>query len=257
MRCKDQLHRTLYFPSTPQRIVSLVPSQTELLVDLGLEENLVGITKFCVHPPGLKKKLTVIGGTKNVKFEKIATLQPDIIIANKEENTKEIVALCEKIAPVWVSDIYNIADTFDMVLKLGSIFNVLPKAKSIVQEINVQWEDFKKFKANKPSKKVYYLIWKNPYMAAGAPTFIDYLLSLNNFKNLANQLQGRYPEVTTNLLQEAEIILLSSEPYPFKEQDVVELKKALDKDVLLVDGEFFSWYGSRLIKAFQYFKKLH
>ncbi|PKA82210.1 ABC-type Fe3+-hydroxamate transport system substrate-binding protein [Ulvibacter sp. MAR_2010_11] len=257
MQIKDQLNRTLTFSKTPKRIVSLVPSQTELLVDLGLKPNLVGITKFCVHPETLRKEITVVGGTKQVHFDKIEALQPDVIICNKEENTEEIVSTLEKIAPVWVSDIITIEDSLEMITRLGTIFNVQKTALELVAEIVAAQEDFLKFMILKPSKKAVYIIWKNPYMAAGQSTFINCLLALNNFENCAIEFSSRYPEIPPNFLKEADIVLLSSEPYPFKEEDVFELQKQLNVEVRLVDGEYFSWYGSRLKNAFAYFKTLH
>ena len=257
MVCKDQLNRSLDFPNRPKRIVSLVPSQTELLVDLGLEKYIVGVTKFCVHPTNIRKDVSVVGGTKQVHFEKIKALQPDIIICNKEENTLEMVQELEKIAPVWLSDIYTIDDALDMILLLGILFDVSEKAKALVDEISSEKKDFETFLKSKPSFKVAYLIWKNPYMMVGRQTFINNLLSLNNFENIDNDSESRYPEVTLNDLKTADKILLSSEPFPFKEKHIEELQKATGKEVVLVDGEYFSWYGSRLKDAFSYFKKLH
>lgn len=257
MEYKDQLNRIISLPSTPVRIVSLVPSQTELLVDLGLRESLVGITKFCVHPSQLKKANTVVGGTKQVHLKKIAALEPDIIICNKEENTEEMVLALEKIAPVWVSDMETIPDAVQMIEALGAIFKVEEKASQIIAKITTAQQDFLEFIKEKPARKVAYLIWKKPYMAAGKNTFINSLLELNHFKNIFAASDKRYPEIEVATLQEADVILLSSEPFPFKEKHCKELTALLGKEVCLVDGEYFSWYGSRLIKAFAYFKTLH
>lgn len=256
MIVKDQLHRTLTFLETPQRIISLVPSQTELLVDLGLRDSIVGVTKFCVHPSDLKKSKTIVGGTKSVHFDKIAELQPDIIICNKEENTKEIVENCGAIAPVWVSDIKDIEGNNEMILSLGILLDVEEKADQLVSDINTKKDAFTKNLIKRKNTKVAYLIWKNPFMAAGNDTFINYLLHLIGFENVLNTKKGRYPEITLEDLQKATIIFLSSEPYPFKETDAIALKNALGKPVHLVDGEYFSWYGSRLLKAFNYFEDL-
>lgn len=126
----DQLGKTHTFENTPKRIISLVPSQTELLYDLGLEDEIVGITKFCVHPFHFKSTKEIIGGTKNIKFDKIKALQPDIIIANKEENTQEIVEQLRTICPVWVTDIVTIADNNKMIEDFGNLFNKRTNAKS-------------------------------------------------------------------------------------------------------------------------------
>lgn len=257
MLYKDQLHRELNLPQTPVRIVSLVPSQTELLVTLGLSNSIVGVTKFCVHPKGFKNTKTIVGGTKQVHYTKIKKLCPDIIICNKEENTKEMVLALERIAPVWVSDIYTIEDTLEMICQFGQLFLVPEPAKDLIKTIDEAYQDFKKFMATKQSKKVAYVIWKNPYMVAGATTFIDCLLKLNNFENIFSTKDARYPEVLEQELKEAAIVFLSTEPFPFKDSDVLQLKNALNKEVRLVNGEYFSWYGSRIVSSFTYFKSLH
>lgn len=257
MKIVDQLHRKLLFTKTPQRIISLVPSQTELLVDLGLEDYLIGITKFCAHPKHLKKEKTVVGGTKNIHIDKIKELNPDIIICNKEENTQEIVAQCKNIATVYVSDILTVEDNLEFILDMGNIFNVSPKSENLVNEITQKQIDFKKFIANLPLKKVAYFIWKDPWMVAGNNNFINELLKLNRFENVFQNLD-RYPEIDISSLQSRnlDLVLLSSEPFPFKEKHIKELQQYTSAKIILVDGEYFSWYGSRLTKSFEYFKTL-
>ncbi len=257
MEFKDQLQRTLNLSQTPSRIVSLVPSQTELLVALGLHENLVGITKFCVHPKKLRKEKTVVGGTKTVHYDKIEQLNPDIIICNKEENTPEMVEQLSSIAPVWVSGVNSIEQSIIMIGSLGEIFKVTDRAFEIISEINLAKHNFLKFMEGKKYKKVIYLIWKNPYMAAGKDTFINSLLTLNHFENTVFDVDSRYPEISLEKISEAELILLSTEPFPFKLENAKKLSDKINKEVKLVDGEYFSWYGSRLKDAFAYFKTLH
>ncbi len=257
MELTDQLNRKIVLKSVPKRIVSLVPSQTELLVDLGLENTLVGITKFCVHPSFLRESKTIVGGTKKVNYTKIIQLRPDIIICNKEENTKEMVIELEKIAPLWVSDIFTIDDNLKMIEQLGQLFDKEKKARQIISTIQAERDRFLKDVCKRPVKKVAYLIWKNPYLLAGKNTFINELLSFNRFENIITQPTSRYPETTIKQLQEADVILLSTEPYPFKQKDVEELAQITKRKVELVNGEFFSWYGSRLIKAFEYFKTIY
>lgn len=253
----DQLHRKISLTKTPSRIISLVPSQTELLTDLGLEEKIVGITKFCVHPSHLRKQKTVVGGTKQVHFDKIRQLTPDFIICNKEENTQEMVVALEAIAPVWVSDIENISDCLEMIQLMGIIFSKEAKAKTIIENIHKEWKAFNQEMTAKDFVKTAYLIWKDPYMAAGNNTFINKMLELNRFENIFSETNERYPEIQIEELEPADLILLSSEPYPFKQKHIDELvEKIGHKKILLVDGEYFSWYGSRLIKAFEYFKTL-
>lgn len=255
----DQIGNTITLPATPMRIVSLVPSQTELLFDLGLEDRLVGITKFCVHPYHLKSTKKVIGGTKKVHFEKIRLLQPDIIIANKEENTEEMVEALKEIAPVWVSNVITIQDSLDMITEFGKIFSVRTKAQNWIDKIEYGMSDLKKFMQDYPVQKAAYLIWKEPYMAAGGDTFINEMLKLNNFTNIYES-RGRYPEIIIQKMRiqgDPDVVFLSSEPYPFKEEDAFEVGRFTHHaKTVFVDGEMFSWYGTRMIKAFEYFKRL-
>jgi len=241
------------------RIVSLVPSQTELLHDLGIEDQVVGITKFCVHPYHYKSTKQVVGGTKNIKIDKIQALKPDIILCNKEENTKEIVEACQEICEVHVSELYTIQDTLELIKYYGERFNARTRAANISEKINRNLNDFKIYIKDKPIIKVAYFIWRNPWMVAANQTFIQHLLELNNFENIYANL-NRYPEVDINKIQQEgdpEIVMLSSEPYPFKDEHAFEIGRvAHHPKTIFVDGEYFSWYGSRLIKAFNYFKSV-
>ena len=260
MEFKDQINRDFELLATPKRIISLVPSQTELLVDLGLEEFIVGVTKFCIHPTSLRKTKTVVGGTKTINIDKIKALNPDIILCNKEENTKEIVETCEQIAPTHVSDIFTLDDSKELILQYGEILSCKIQANKIADELDKKLNDFKLFIKTKTEKKVAYFIWKEPWMVAGNNTFIDHLLELNKFNNIYNNKE-RYPEINLQDIiknNEPDLVLLSSEPYPFKEKHIEELKRHCNNaKVILVYGEMFSWYGSRLLKSFDYFKELH
>lgn len=256
MKYKDQINRKINLEKTPIRIISLVPSLTELLVDLGLEEQLVGITKFCIYPKHLLKTKTIVGGTKQIHLEKIKALKPDFILCNKEENTKEIFAQVKEITTTYVSDINTINDALNLIEQLGIILNRQQKAILICQEIKFKKANFTTFIKNKPIKKVAYFIWENPFMVVGGNNFINELLVLNNFENVYKD-QPRYPEINLNNLKETDYILLSSEPYPFQEKHKKVFEKYTKAKIILVNGEFFSWYGSRLILAFDYFKNLH
>lgn len=241
---------------TTFRIVSLVPSQTELLVDLGLEDLIVGVTKFCLHPKNIKKDKIIVGGTKTIHFDKIVALKPTHILCNKEENTKEIVENCEKIANTHVSDIYNIKDTLNLIALYGNFFSKEKEAIKLSAKIKNLQKDFNVFIKEKPKLKVAYFIWKDPWMVAGNTTFINYLLEVNKFDNAYKNL-SRYPEIELQSLKNVDLVLLSSEPFPFKEKHINEVKSYAKKaKVLLINGEYFSWYGSRLLKAFSYFKNL-
>ncbi|WP_275316429.1 ABC transporter substrate-binding protein [Tenacibaculum bernardetii] len=260
MEFKDQMNRVFELPETPKRIISLVPSQTELLVDLGLEKFIVGVTKFCVHPTYLRKSKTVVGGTKTINIDEIKALKPDIILCNKEENTREIVEACEKIAPTHVSDIFTLNDSKELILQYGEILSCETQANRITKELNDKLNDFQLFTKTKTARKVAYFIWRKPWMVAGNNTFINHLLELNKFHNIYTNKE-RYPEIDLQELVkngDPDLILLSSEPYPFKEKHIEELKRhCKSAKVILVDGEMFSWYGSRLLKSFDYFKELH
>lgn len=256
----DDLGTLHTFNEVPQRIISLVPSQTELLADLGLESKIVGITKFCIHPKDLKTKKAIVGGTKKVDYNKIKALNPDIIICNKEENTLEIVENLRLICTVWITDIVTIEDNLKMISDFGNLFDCIEKANEWNANLTFALSDFKQFIESKSTKKVAYFIWKNPYMVAGSGNFINELLQFNRFENVfANQ--SRYPEIELQKINEngnLDFVFLSSEPYPFKEKDVLEMTNFCKQSkIILVDGEMFSWHGSRLLKALRYFKELH
>lgn len=253
----DQLGRTVSINFPPKRIISLVPSQTEFLYDLGLDTEIVGQTLFCIHPKSKHKTKTIIGGTKNLKLDIIAKLKPDLIIGNKEENEQKQVEYLMQHFPVWMSDIYTLEDTFNMMESLGHVLDKPIEANQIVNQIKLRFNNLQLF--DNQNNKVAYFIWRNPYMVAANHTFIDHLLQKLNFRNVfANNLE-RYPQVTTQDLIAANpnFIFLSSEPYPFKEKHLAELQRLLpNAKILLVDGEMFSWYGSRLLQSTSYFKEL-
>ncbi len=256
----DQLRRKLNITTTPKRIVSLVPSQTELLVSLGLTDAIVGVTKFCVHPETIKKQKTIVGGTKNLKLDVIRKLNPDIILCNKEENTKDMVMQLQDDYPVHVSDIFSIQDAIDLIKQYGVLFEKEPSSNSLIAKIEREKESFAEFMMDKAQRHVAYFIWKDPWMAVGKNTFIDHVLKINSFINVFGSRE-RYPEVNNvdlASLEKLDLILLSSEPFPFSEKHIDEVKKmAPHAKIVLVDGEYFSWYGSRLVEAFAYFRTLH
>ncbi|WP_296384893.1 helical backbone metal receptor [Winogradskyella sp.] len=255
----DQLNRELQLNKTPKRIISLVPSQTELLVDLDLEDSIVGVTKFCIHPMHLRMSKAVVGGTKQINIDKIKALRPDIILCNKEENTKAIIDELEKIAPIHISDIYNLKESYELIKMYGEIFKVEEKASSIIFNIQNERKQFQSKIKKKQQFKVAYFIWKKPWMVAASDTFIDVMINEAGFQN-AFKDEKRYPEIDldNSKLKEADLIFLSSEPFPFKDEHILKLKSQFpEKTIKIVDGELFSWYGSRLLKSFKCFEKLH
>jgi ABC-type Fe3+-hydroxamate transport system substrate-binding protein len=252
----DMMGRAVETTARPIRIVSLVPSQTELLYDLGLSDRVVGITKFCIHPeewfaidsPNFKAR---VGGTKTVNFELIRALNPDLIIGNKEENSQSDIEQLEKEFPIWMSDIYTLNDALTMIMLVGKLTQTEKRATEITQQINVLRAAV--IEKSQPQKKALYFIWNNPMMVAGKNTFIDDLLPIAGLENVV--LQMRYPELSIAdlIALQPEVILLSSEPFPFKETHLAYFQTLLpNAKVLIVDGEAFSWYGSRLIKGLQY-----
>lgn len=251
---KDQLGNPIHIKQIPKRIISLVPSQTELVVDLGMRESLVGITKFCVHPKSLKSEVEIVGGTKSVHLDKIEALQPDLILCNKEENTPEMVKALQQIAEVHVADVTTFSDAYQLILDYGELFQQKEKARELVLEIQNQFKELKAFQLNNKAQKVAYFIWKKPWMVAANNTFINSVITELGFINVFAHLE-RYPEVDLQNLPETDWILLSSEPFPFKKDD---FSAFADKRLKLeiVDGESFSWFGSRMKKNLAYFKDL-
>lgn len=256
----DQLGRTIEITQPPKRIISLVPSQTELLFDLGLDEEVIGITKFCVHPTHWFKTKTRIGGTKQLHIEKIKELKPDLIIANKEENTREQIEELAKEFPVWISDVNNLNDAVQMIASVGEITNNQSRAKQITDQIQ---ENFSQLQTTIPiaignKLQTCYLIWKDPYMTVGGDTFINNMMEYGGFENIFKH-QRRYPQIIIDQLRDAncQLLLLSSEPFPFQQKHIDALQPFLPNiKIILVDGEMFSWYGSRLLKAPCYFQQL-
>lgn len=255
---RDQMGRRVEVNFPPRRIISLVPSQSELLFDLGLNEEVVGITKFCIHPVEKFASCTKVGGTKKLKIDVIRALQPDLIIGNKEENTQQDIELLMEEFPVWMSDIHNLDEAMEAIGMIGELVDRSPEAAYINHLIAAGFTDLGRLAAqkNKPLR-VAYVIWKSPYLFAGRNTFIDDIIRRIGWTNIITE--NRYPELDPEILKARDCngICLSSEPYPFKESHIDEIQSVLPSaKVVLVDGEMFSWYGSRLVKAVQYLFQL-
>lgn len=235
------------------KIISLVPSLTEILFDFGLTTSeVVGRTKFCIHPEHLVKNVEIIGGTKNLNLEKIKSLKPDLILANKEENIKEQVKELMKSFKTVITHVETLEDNYYLLKSLG---NILGK-QNIAQQFNLKIQDIFNFEKPKTKLKVAYLIWKNPYMTIGRDTFIHHILEEIGFENIFKS-QKRYPILELEELTEADVIFLSSEPFPFKEKHISEIRNVFpDKLIKIVDGEAFSWYGTRIAKTNSYYQDL-
>ena len=241
----DQMGRKVEIDFPVDRVISLVPSITEFLIDLGV--NVVGRTKFCVHPKEHIGRAAVIGGTKNFRFEDIEALKPDLIIGNKEENYEEGILQLEKDYPVWMSDINSLADAERMMKMLGHLFGEPHRSEHFITRLRMRLHGLK----NAYEGRAIYLIWKNPWMAAGTNTYIHDFMTHLGYKNVI--LDERYPTLATpKKLQilNPQHVLLSSEPFPFKKEHVEELQQLLpNATIRLVDGEIYSWYGTRLLNC--------
>jgi len=249
------LQKTTSLGYIPKKIVSLVPSQTELLHYLGLTEQTAGITKFCIHPSAWFKTKTCVGGTKTINKKIIDQLQPDLIIANKEENLKEQIELLASDFPVWLTDVSSLDESLSMISDIGKLTGKEEKAAKLVIQIKAA---FKQITIPKQTVRSAYLVWRKPYMTIGGDTFINDMLLSCGFKNVFED-KKRYPEVNITDLQNANcgVVFLSSEPYPFQQKHIDELAIHLPGcKIILTDGEMFSWYGSRLLLSPQYFEKL-
>lgn len=254
----DQLNRSIEISYPPKRIISLVPSQTELLFDLGLDQEIVGLTRFCIHPIEKFAVRTKVGGTKKLNIDLIRSLKPDLIIGNKEENEQGQIEELMTEFPVWMSDIYTLEDAKQTITQIGELVERQPEAAYLNFLINAGFVDLQTLALQQGiDKRVAYLIWREPYMLAGKDTFIDDVLTINGLRNVISL--PRYPELDLAELKnlKPDLIFLSSEPYPFKEKHMDEIRDAVPTaKVMLVDGEMFSWYGSRLVKAVQYLFQL-
>lgn len=255
MKFTDQLGNIISLSEYPQRIVSLVPSQTELLFDLGLGDRVVGCTRFCIYPQDAVKNVVKIGGTKNVEIDKIKALFPDLIIGNKEENERADIEALLEIYPVWMSDIFHLSDALDMMLKVGELTNTNAKANEIVNAIE---SSFLQLDKSQNKLSVAYFIWRKPYMVAAKNTFIDNMLQEAGFTNVFEN-EIRYPEFTEEAIKQysPDLVFLSTEPYSFSERHLAEFQSIFPTSkIRVVDGELFSWYGSRLMQSAAYFKSL-
>jgi ABC-type Fe3+-hydroxamate transport system substrate-binding protein len=264
----DQMDRTIVLERPPVRIISLVPSQTELLYTLSQDYpttvpasspqssssfEVVGITKFCVHPTAWFREKPRIGGTKDIRPEKVDALRPDLIIANKEENDRDQVESLAARYPVWISDVRTLADALAMIRAVGELVIRPQQALALATAIEKSFSELPH--TSTPSRRTAYLIWRKPWMVAASGTFIDDMLQRCGLTNIFGG-QDRYPIIDLASLAAAgcDLVLLSSEPYPFREQHITEIQTLLPhSSIRLVDGQLFSWYGSRLLQAPAYF----
>ncbi len=253
----DMMGRRVTVPDQPQRIISLVPSQTELLYHLGLSEQIVGVTKFCVHPETARRQASVVGGTKQLDINRVLALQPDLIIGNKEENDRDSMEELAARTPVWLSDIQTLDDARHMIQSVGRLVDREATATALSGEIQSLF-DLWLAERDVPTRTVLYLIWARPWMGVATATFIDHMLDLAGFENVLSTY-SRYPVLAEEELHQLDpdLVLLSSEPFPFKNDHAQQIAQAFpNAQILPVDGELFSWYGSRLLQTPAYFRSL-
>lgn len=237
-----------------RRIISLVPSQTEFLIELiekSESHQVVGRTKFCVHPLDQVSQIEIVGGTKHVKKDKIVGLNPDLIIINKEENTKEINDILSSVCPIFTTEVQNLDDAFASMLDISRVLELENQGNIIVESIK------KGITIPKEFKFACYLIWKDPYMTVGGDTFISDMMTKSGYINVFKDIE-RYPTITIDdIAQKApDYIFLSSEPFPFQTKHIPDFD-SLGIPVKIVDGEMYSWYGTRLLKSWKYFEELN
>ncbi|WP_330949604.1 ABC transporter substrate-binding protein [Virgibacillus sp. MG-45] len=249
----DHLGRSLAYRYPPKRIISLCPAITDTMYYLQLDDEIIGRTRFCIHPKSKVKKIPPVGGTKDLKIERIHALQPDLIIAEKEENTKEMVEQLEKDYPVHVFEVNNYESALRMITDLGALTNRDNEAAKLLQRIQIQFDSIPQIM----NKRVAYVIWKKPYMVVGKNTYIHSLLEKMGFINPFTSYEGRYPVITEKDFEQAALdyIFLSTEPFPFQDKHKSEFASMLpNTKPMIVAGEMF-WYGAKMLEAAPYFQK--
>ncbi|MDN4608547.1 ABC transporter substrate-binding protein [Sporosarcina highlanderae] len=249
----DRVGRRVTYHYPPKRIVSLCPGITDTLFALDLEEKIVGRTRFCIFPKDKAENVPAVAGTKDIKLEAIQAVQPDLIIVEKEENTKEIVDALEKYFPVYVAEVQSVGEAFRMIEEMGNLTDRIEAAAKLVSSIQQQFDSLPKAH----EKRIAYVIWRKPYMVVGKDTYINSLLEKIGFINPFINAEGRYPAVSAEDFQKANLdyVFLASEPFPFKEKHLGEFIDMMpETKPILVDGEMF-WYGPRMLEAAHYFQQ--
>ena len=253
---KDARGERLTLDTPPSRIVSLVPSQTELLAHLNLDDEVVGITRFCERPEHWHSEKPIVGGTKEVDIDTVRDLEPDLILANHEENTEEDVAALDEVAPVFVTEVKTVPDALQMIRTVGGFTGTSDQTSTLAGKIISRFENLPSF----PPLRAAYFIWREPYMTVGGDTFIHDVMGWGGFENIYAD-QTRYPEIDLDDLAEKDlaVVLCSSEPFPFHQKDkfTAGIEEALpNTPIEVVDGQPFSWYGPRLLDTPAYLQDL-
>jgi ABC-type Fe3+-hydroxamate transport system substrate-binding protein len=258
MRLEDRSGTVLDLARPPRRIVSLVPSVTETLCALGLAEALVGVTAYCVEPRDVVRGKTRIGGEKDPDLGAIRALAPDLVVANVEENVREHVETLRAWGiQVWVTYPRTVAEGLTMIRELGEVTGALVRAEAILAELTPLYDRVRAESARRRPVRVFYPIWRQPWMTINADTYIHDLLGVCGAANVFGDRPSRYPTVTLDEVagRRPEIIVLPDEPFRFRRAHVAdfdmytEVPAVRDRRIHLVDGKPFSWHGPRLREA--------
>jgi ABC-type Fe3+-hydroxamate transport system substrate-binding protein len=233
------------------RIVSLVPSITELLCELGLADQIVGRTGFCIHPRQIVRRIPKVGGTKSVDIEKVRALEPTHVIVNIDENEKPTAdAIAQFVPHLVVTHPLAPLDNLALYRQMGDVFDVKDEAERLCAEFSVAYAAATS--NSYPPRSVLYLIWKKPWMTVSRDTYISRTLALFGMQTFPAESDARYPELASISGMEIDEVLLPSEPYPFRARDVAAITTLTGKPVRMIDGEMTSWYGSRAIRGLAY-----
>jgi ABC-type Fe3+-hydroxamate transport system substrate-binding protein len=240
------------------RIVSLVPSLTELICDLGLADRLIGRTGFCVHPRETLKRIPKVGGTKDVRIDEVRVLAPTHVILNVDENEKPTADALAKFVPhLVVTDPRAPEDNLALYRLFGDIFGRERDAEALCARFLQTRDSLERAATHWKRERVLYLIWRDPWMTVARDTYISRTLALARWETQPERAAARYPEIALDagLLDAVDVVLLSSEPYMFREKHLEEMRglpELRGKKLALVDGEMTSWYGSRAIAGLEY-----
>ncbi|MEF8753896.1 MAG: helical backbone metal receptor [Accumulibacter sp.] len=246
------------YPGSP-RIVSLVPSLTELLIALGLGPQLTGRTGFCVHPRAALRGIPKLGGTKGFDRERLRALQPTHVLVNIDENRRDEVAALEDFVPhLVVTHPLEARDNLDLYRLLGGIFDREQEAAALCAAFEREWTALAEVAALLPRQQVLYLIWRDPWFSVARDTYISRMLAAAGWDTLPAVSAQRYPQIElAEAVRDAEIVFLASEPYPFRERDRQRLLTEMAGHCWqLIDGEMVSWYGSRAVMGLAYLRRL-
>ncbi|MCK6385335.1 MAG: helical backbone metal receptor [Rhodocyclaceae bacterium] len=251
---------TLHAPCEAEpRIVSLVPSLTELLCELGLAKHIVGRSGFCIHPRDIVKAIPKMGGTKDADIDRIRAAAPTHLVVNVDENRREQIEDIARFVPhIVVTHPNTPEDNLELFRLLGGIFRREAQAAQLAEDFMAAREALRRAAAALPRERVLYLIWKDPWMSVARETYISAMLAAAGWDTLPERSEARYPQLDAVLPGQtfADRVLLATEPYRFTEQHLAEAAARFGAPVQLIDGEMVSWYGSRAAAGLRYLARL-